>query len=98
MVANVVWGPSLADPAWLGSVVHFWLSVSGRIGRTAVLAQLMEVSAVKGATITFDTPLTYPFHTASDARAIDDIHGRFISPRCGRREPVCLGRHGRRHP
>ena len=28
----------------------------------------MEVSAVNGATITFDTPLTYPFHTAYAAQ------------------------------
>jgi len=28
----------------------------------------MEVSAVNGTTITFDTPLTYPFHTAYAAQ------------------------------
>ena len=28
----------------------------------------MEVSAVNGATITFDTPLTYPFHKAYAAQ------------------------------
>ncbi len=32
------------------------------------LAQVMEVSAVNGATITFDTPLSYPFHKANAAQ------------------------------
>ena len=32
------------------------------------LAQVMEVSAVNGATITFDTPLSYPFHKAYAAQ------------------------------
>ncbi len=32
------------------------------------LAQVMEVSAVNGTTITFDTPLSYPFHKAYAAQ------------------------------
>ena len=54
---NVVYGPSFG-PAGDGS--RRWFSRQDR-----TLSQLVEVSAVNGATITFDTPITYPFHTSS---------------------------------
>ena len=57
---NVVWGPSFGPP---GDGTRRWFSRQDRS-----LSQLMEVSAVNGATITFDTPLTYPFHKAYAAQ------------------------------
>ena len=54
---NVVWGPvGYYDPSGYGVRPH----------RT--IAQLVEISAVNGATIVFDTPITYPFHTAYTAQ------------------------------
>jgi hypothetical protein len=65
---NVWWGPSFtaAGPGSYG-----WFSRQYRS-----LSQLMEVSAVSGATITFDTPLTYPFHVANAAE-LTQFNGSF---------------------
>jgi len=60
---NVYWGTN-HDPAGGGS--RRWFTFMNRQDRS--LAQIVEVSAVDGATITFDTPLTYPFHTAYSAQ------------------------------
>jgi hypothetical protein len=57
---NVVYGPSFGPP---GDGSRRWFSRQDR-----TLSQLVEVSAVNGATLTFDTPLTYPFHTAYAAQ------------------------------
>jgi hypothetical protein len=57
---NVVYGPSFGPP---GDGSRRWFMRQDRS-----LSQLMEVSAVNGATITFDTPLTYPFQTAYAAQ------------------------------
>jgi hypothetical protein len=57
---NVVWGPSFTAA---GSGSYGWFSRQYRS-----LNQLVEVSAVSGTTITFDTPLTYPFHKAYAAQ------------------------------
>lgn len=57
---NVVWGPSFTAA---GSGSYGWFSRQYRS-----LSQLVEVSAVNGTTITFDTPLTYPFHKAYTAQ------------------------------
>jgi hypothetical protein len=54
---NVVYGPSFG-PAGDGS--RRWFSRQDR-----TLSQLVEVSAVSGAVITFNTPITYPFHISS---------------------------------
>jgi hypothetical protein len=59
--ANVYWGNN--DPPGGGS--RTWFSFKNRPSRT--LTQILEVSAVNGATITFDTPLTYPYHTSSSS-------------------------------
>jgi hypothetical protein len=57
---NVVYGPSFGPP---GDGSRRWFSRQDR-----TLSQLMEVAAVNGNTITFDTPFTYPFHTAYAAQ------------------------------
>jgi hypothetical protein len=67
---NVVYGPSFGGP---GDGSRRWF---GRQDRT--LSQLMEVSAVNGTTITFDTPLTYPFHTAYAAQLTTYTGGSFL--------------------
>jgi len=67
---NVVWGPSFGGP---GDGSRRWFSRQDRS-----LNQLMEVSAVNGATITFDTPLTYPFHTANSAQLTTYTGGSFL--------------------
>ena len=67
---NVVWGPSFTAA---GSGSYGWFSRQYRS-----LSQLMEVSAVNGATITFDTPLTYPFHTAYAAQLTVYTGGSFL--------------------
>jgi hypothetical protein len=66
---NVVWGPSFGPP---GDGSRRWFSRQDRS-----LSQLMEVTAVNGATITFDTPLTYPFHTAYSAQ-LTTFAGKFL--------------------
>ena len=68
--ANVVWGPSFGPPGdgsrrWFTAGVQHSNSLN-RQDRS--LVQWLEVSAVKGATITFDTPLTYPYHEAYAAQ------------------------------
>jgi hypothetical protein len=67
---NVVWGPSFGPP---GDGSRRWFTAGvqqsnhqNRQDRS--LVQWMEVSAVSGSTITFDTPLTYPYHTAYAAQ------------------------------
>ena len=67
---NVVWGPSFTAA---GSGSYGWFSRQYRS-----LSQLMEVSAVNGTTITFDTPLTYPFHTAYTAQLTTYTGGSFL--------------------
>jgi len=67
---NVVWGPSFG-PAGDGSRRWFTAGVQQSNGlnrQDRSLVQWMEVSAVNGSTITFDTPLTYPYHTAYAAQ------------------------------
>jgi hypothetical protein len=67
---NVVWGPTFVSA---GSASYGWFSRQYRS-----LSQLMEVSAVSGATITFDTPLTYPFHKAYSAQLTTYTGGSFL--------------------
>jgi hypothetical protein len=63
---NVVWGPSFGPP---GDGSRRWFTLgqqsNGQNRQDRSLAQLFEVSAVNGATITFDTAITYPYHTSS---------------------------------
>ncbi len=66
---NVVYGPSFGPP---GDGSRRWFSRQDR-----TLSQLAEVSAVNGATITFDTPLTYPFHKAYAAQLTTYTGGSF---------------------
>ena len=58
---NVVWGPSYG-----GNYNQYGYGIPFRDGVS--LVDVMEVSAVSGATITFDTPITYPYHTAYSAQ------------------------------
>jgi hypothetical protein len=67
---NVVWGPSFGGP---GDGSRRWF-----IRQDRSLSQLMEVSAVSGTTITFDTPLTYPFHKAHAAQLTVFKGGSFL--------------------
>ena len=67
---NVVYGPSFGGP---GDGSRRWFSRQDRS-----LSQLMEVSAVNGSTITFDTPLTYPFHKAYAAQLTVFAGGSFV--------------------
>lgn len=57
---NVFWGPTFINDG-----IGFYGAFS-RLYRS--LSQLMEVSAISGSTITFDTPLTYPYHAANSAQ------------------------------
>jgi hypothetical protein len=66
---NVVWGPTFTTS---GAGSYGWFS-----RRYRSLSQLVEVSAVNGATITFDTPITYPFHTANSAQLTTYTGGSF---------------------
>ena len=63
---NVVWGPSFGGP---GDGSRRWFTLgqqsNGQNRQDRSLAQLFEVSAVNGAAIAFDTPITYPYHTSS---------------------------------
>jgi hypothetical protein len=66
----VVWGPSFG-PAGDGSRRWFTAGVQQSNGlnrQDRSLVQWMEVSAINGSSITFDTPLTYPYHTANAAQ------------------------------
>jgi hypothetical protein len=66
---NVVYGPSFGPP---GDGSRRWFSRQDR-----TLSQLVEVSAVSGTTITFDTPITYPFHFAYKAQLTPFEGGSF---------------------
>ena len=56
---NVVWGASFGTDNELGYGMR-------RVNSS--LADVMEVASVSGTTITFDTPITYPYHTAYSAQ------------------------------
>jgi len=75
---NVVWGPSFGGPTD-GS--RRWFTAgpmpNGDNRQARSLTQWLEVSAVDGATITFDTPLTYPYHTAYSAQ-LTTFNGTFL--------------------
>jgi hypothetical protein len=67
---NVVWGPSFGGP---GDGSRRWFTAGPEASnflnrQDRSLVQWLEVSAVNGATVTFDTPLTYPYHTAYAAQ------------------------------
>ena len=53
----------------------------------------LEVSSVNGATITFDTPITYPYHVSVRVCAVTDID-RYLPARGRDRKTVRVGRHG----
>jgi hypothetical protein len=65
--SNVVDGPSFGPP---GDGSRRWFTRQARS-----LSQLMEVN---GATITFDTPLTYPFHRTYAAQLTVITGGSFL--------------------
>jgi hypothetical protein len=67
---NVFYGPSFGPP---GDGSRRWFSRQDRS-----LSQLVEVSAVNGTTITFNTPITYPFHTANAAQLTVYTGGSFL--------------------
>lgn len=52
------WGNAAGQPS-----EQAWFSFKNRQSRN--LGQIVEVAAISGATVTFDTPLTYPYHTNS---------------------------------
>jgi hypothetical protein len=56
-----VWWDPLQCP--VGNNCRNWFPWGSRPSRS--LTQVMEVQAVNGATITFDSPLTYPYHTSA---------------------------------
>jgi len=66
---NVDWGPNADAPGggerrWFGLGVYTCGALTcNRQDRS--IEQLFEVSAVNGTTITFDTPINYPFHTST---------------------------------
>lgn len=67
---NVVYGPSFGGP---GDGSRRWFSRQDR-----TLAQLVEVTAVNGVTITFKSPITYPFHTVNSAQLTVYTGGSFL--------------------
>lgn len=67
---QVVYGPSFGPP---GDGSRRWFSRQDR-----TLSQLVEVSAINGTTITFTTPITYPFHTAYAAQLTVYTGGSFL--------------------
>ena len=95
--SNVVWGSkfwSARATARAAGSPPASKATANRQDRS--LVQWLEVSAVNGATITFDTPLTYPYHAAycgaidSHSRADTFLHGAGIE------NLFRLGWHGRR--
>ena len=76
---NVYYGPNF--PANPGS--QYWNTIPHPNGCAYCnLGDLYEVIAVNGTTVTFDTPITYPFHTAYSARLLtysaQPLHGAGI--------------------
>ena len=57
---NVWWDPQQCPS---GNSCRQWFNFASRASRS--LTQLLQVSAVNGSTITFNTPLTYPYHTSA---------------------------------
>jgi hypothetical protein len=57
---NVIWGPSFGG--------SFDNRGYGARRVNSSLASVFEVASVSGNTVTFDTPITYPFHTAYTAQ------------------------------
>jgi len=57
---NVVWGPSFGGSY---NEIGYGMRVVD-----SSLADVMEVASVSGDTVTFDTPITYPYHTAYSAK------------------------------
>jgi hypothetical protein len=72
-VGDKVWidEDSVRDPNvyWANAQWAFNYNISGYAVRAdRSIAQILEVSAVNGATVTFNTPLDYPYHTAYSAQ------------------------------
>lgn len=67
---QVVYGPSFGPP---GDGSRRWFTRQDRS-----LSQLVEVASVIGTTITFTTPITYPFHTANAAQMTVYTGGTFL--------------------
>jgi hypothetical protein len=76
---NVYYGPNF--PANPGS--QYWNTIPHPNGCAYCnLGDLYEVTAVNGTTVTFDTPITYPFHKAYSAKLLtysaQPLHGAGI--------------------
>jgi hypothetical protein len=76
---NVVWGPSFGG---VDNGSRRWFTAGPMAGtednrQNRSLVQWLEVSAVNGSTITFDTPLTYPYHAAYSAQ-LTTFNGTFL--------------------